>query len=51
VRRSNSHAISLYQKMNFHLVGERKEYYPTLSGYEDALVFAKRLVEHSSDFL
>jgi ribosomal-protein-alanine N-acetyltransferase len=45
VRRSNSHAISLYQKMNFHLVGERKAYYPTpQSGHEDALVFAKSLI-------
>lgn len=43
VRRSNSRAISLYRKMKFHLIGERKNYYPTLSGVEDALVFAKSL--------
>lgn len=43
VRRSNSRAISLYKKMNFHLVGERKGYYPTVSGQEDALIFAMSL--------
>lgn len=47
VRRSNSRAISLYQKMQFHLVGERKGYYPMLSGNEDALVFAKSLHDDS----
>lgn len=40
VRRSNSRAISLYRKMQFHLVGERKDYYPTVAGKEDALIFA-----------
>jgi ribosomal-protein-alanine N-acetyltransferase len=45
VRRSNSRAISLYQKLQFHLVGERKSYYPTVAGYEDALIFAKSLHE------
>lgn len=43
VRRSNSRAISIYEKMNFHLIGERKDYYPTVSGTEDALIFAKSL--------
>ncbi len=43
VRRSNSRAISLYRKMGFKLIGERKEYYPTVAGREDALVFAKSL--------
>ncbi|HLB41429.1 MAG TPA: ribosomal protein S18-alanine N-acetyltransferase [Gammaproteobacteria bacterium] len=43
VRRTNSRAISLYQKMKFHLVGERKGYYSVVSGQEDALVFAKSL--------
>lgn len=45
VRRSNSRAISLYRKMQFHLIGERKGYYPTISGNEDAFVFAKSLHE------
>lgn len=43
VRRSNERAISLYRKLDFHLVGERKSYYPTVSGHEDALIFAKSL--------
>ncbi|MBA3660861.1 MAG: ribosomal protein S18-alanine N-acetyltransferase [Gammaproteobacteria bacterium] len=43
VRRSNNRAIALYRKMKFHLVGERKNYYPTQSGNEDALIFAKSL--------
>ena len=47
VRRSNSRAISLYRKMKFHLVGERKNYYQTVSGQEDALVFAMSLHEPS----
>ena len=43
VRRSNTRAISLYEKMKFHQVGERKGYYPTVSGNEDALIFAMTL--------
>lgn len=43
VRVSNSRAISLYKKMNFHLIGERKGYYPMETGNEDALIFAKGL--------
>lgn len=52
VRRSNSRAIHLYKKMHFQLVGERKNYYPTVSGEEDALIFAKNLhlnVNHLSN--
>ncbi len=44
VRRSNARAIALYKKMDFQLVGERKDYYPTVAGSEDALIFAKNLV-------
>lgn len=44
VRRSNSRAITLYQKMHFQLIGERKDYYPTVAGHEDALVFGKMLL-------
>jgi ribosomal-protein-alanine N-acetyltransferase len=40
VRRSNSRAISLYRKFQFHQIGERKDYYQTVSGNEDALIFA-----------
>lgn len=43
VRRTNTRAIALYQKMHFVRVGERKGYYPTEGGNEDALVFAKEL--------
>ena len=45
VRRSNARAISLYRKMKFYLVGERKNYYPSVSEPEDALIFAMSLVE------
>ncbi len=44
VRRSNHHAIALYEKMGFNKVGERKDYYVSLDQREDALVFAKRLI-------
>lgn len=43
VRRSNTRAIDLYRKNHFHHVGERKGYYPTVNGKEDALVFAMSL--------
>lgn len=41
VRRSNIKAIQLYKKMQFQLIGERKDYYPTVTGFEDALIYAK----------
>ena len=44
VRRTNSHAINMYKKMQFLEIGERKDYYPGPSGSEDALIFAKSLV-------
>jgi len=43
VRSSNTRAISLYRKMKFHFIAERKGYYPMPNGQEDALVFAKSL--------
>jgi ribosomal-protein-alanine N-acetyltransferase len=43
VRRSNQAAIALYKKLQFLFIGERKNYYPVVSGYEDALIFAKNL--------
>jgi len=43
VRESNSHAISLYKKLNFIQIGTRKDYYPIIEGREDALVFARDL--------
>jgi ribosomal-protein-alanine N-acetyltransferase len=41
VRRSNHQAIALYRIMNFKRIGERKEYYTTESGREDAIIFAR----------
>jgi ribosomal-protein-alanine N-acetyltransferase len=45
VRRSNTPAIALYNKMDFKLIGERKAYYPDPKGKsgEDALIFARDL--------
>jgi ribosomal-protein-alanine N-acetyltransferase len=43
VRRSNHNAIALYRNMNFKSIGERKGYYSTPKGPEDALVFARDL--------
>jgi ribosomal-protein-alanine N-acetyltransferase len=43
VRRSNVRAIALYTRLNFRLIGERKEYYQTVNGPEDALVYAVSL--------
>ena len=44
VRRSNFAALALYRKMNFRIIGERKDYYPSDHGSrEDALIFARDL--------
>jgi len=43
VRRSNSRAIALYRQQGFQLIGERKSYYQTVNGHEDALILAKNL--------
>ena len=43
VRRSNEAALGLYTHFGFRLVGERKRYYPTDGGREDALVFEREL--------
>lgn len=45
VRRSNSRAIALYTKLQFRMIGERRDYYQTVNGPEDALVFAVSLKE------
>ncbi len=48
VRRSNVKAIKLYHKLGFVQISERKGYYPSKKGREDALVLAKDLgVERS----
>src|SRR3990167_169477 len=43
VRRSNSHAIGLYEQLGFSAISERKDYYPILDGHEDAFVLARIL--------
>lgn len=43
VRVSNSKAIALYSREGFFEVGNRKNYYPTTTGYEDALLMARQL--------
>jgi len=43
VRVSNFKAINLYQNADFNQVGERRNYYKTASGSEDALIFARVL--------
>lgn len=43
VRVSNRKAIELYAKEGFFEVGQRKNYYPTANGYEDALLMACQL--------
>lgn len=44
VRVSNRKAIALYEKEDFFEVGQRKNYYPTLNGHEDALLMARQLL-------
>lgn len=43
VRSSNRKAIELYAKEGFFEVGQRRNYYPTLNGHEDALLMARQL--------
>lgn len=43
VRVSNQKAIELYSKAGFFEVGNRKNYYPTVNGHEDALLMARQL--------
>jgi len=43
VRVSNRKAIELYSREGFFEVGNRKNYYPTVNGYEDALLMARQL--------
>jgi ribosomal-protein-alanine N-acetyltransferase len=43
VRPSNYAAIMLYENLGFNQVGTRKDYYPTKSGREDAVILAKDL--------
>lgn len=43
VRVSNHKAIELYSREGFFEVGQRKNYYPTVNGHEDALLMAMQL--------
>ena len=43
VRRSNRKAIELYAREGFFEVGQRKNYYPTVNGQEDAILMACQL--------
>ncbi|MCI1029114.1 ribosomal protein S18-alanine N-acetyltransferase [Pantoea dispersa] len=43
VRASNQPAIALYQQLDFHQVSVRPNYYPTVSGREDAIIMALTL--------
>jgi [ribosomal protein S18]-alanine N-acetyltransferase len=40
VRKTNKSAIGLYKKYGFKKIGERKAYYPTENGRENAVMFA-----------
>ncbi len=41
VRPSNKAALRLYERLGFHEVGIRRDYYPDVSGREDALILAR----------
>jgi ribosomal-protein-alanine N-acetyltransferase len=43
VRPSNSAAIALYDRLGFNQIGHRKDYYPTRTGREDAMILAKNI--------
>lgn len=45
VRASNAAAIALYHAVGFTAVGERKQYYPTASGREDAVILVYSITE------
>ncbi len=46
VRSSNWRALRVYEKLGFHEVGGRRDYYRARIGREDALILAKQLVDH-----
>ena len=45
VRLSNFRAIRLYQERGFEKVGERRDYYKTALGREDALLMCRRTID------
>ena len=51
VRVSNEQAIYLYQSLDFSEIGRRKNYYPSSSGREDALMFLLPIQTPAIDYL
>jgi ribosomal-protein-alanine N-acetyltransferase len=49
VRASNSVAQSLYLDSGFNQIGTRRGYYPDDEGREDALIFARQLLQEEQD--
>lgn len=49
VRASNSVAQSLYLDSGFNQIGTRRGYYPDDEGREDALIFARQLLQEELD--
>ena len=49
VRESNAPARSLYENLEFQVDGVRKNYYPSGTGREDALLMSKLLLELSEE--
>ena len=47
VRPSNTHALALYKKKDFHKVAKRPAYYQASHGREDAVVLVKKLTSDS----
>ena len=43
VRASNHAARQLYQRFDYQIIAERKDYYPTAGGREAAVIMAKQL--------
>jgi ribosomal-protein-alanine N-acetyltransferase len=46
VRESNLGARGLYESEGFNEIGRRRDYYPTFTGREDAIVYAKALLRY-----
>ena len=44
VRESNNQAIQMYLTQGFNEIGRRRNYYPSLNGKEDALVYGLQLL-------
>lgn len=47
-RESNRAAITLYEQLDFCLIGTRPNYYPSANGYEDARLYALELGVHTT---